>query len=163
MWPCRAAMIIIQACKLRRLLLSGISYVALPGCYEFIRLGSSYVASPGCYDFNSTRHFICGLARLLWHGAVIFWKRTFPWVLWDWKHKDSVTRGNVQWKFPWVILFLCRTFLRVPEHWCCHSQGTRGNVHDFSNIKRWRHGDELIQPGISYVALPGCYDYNPSM
>ena len=31
--------------------------------------------------------------------------------------------------------FLCRTFPRVTEHLCCHSQSTLGNVQAFSNIK----------------------------
>ena len=138
MWPCRAAMIIIQACNLRGLLLSGISYVALPGCYELIRLGSSYVALPGCYDFNSTRHFICGLARLLWHGAVIFWKRTFPWVLWDWKNKDSVTRGNVLHRKRITQGNVHWTFSRVTELLCCQSQSTRGNVRFQNMTAPWR-------------------------
>ena len=73
------------------------------------------------------------------HGAVRFWKWTFPRVLWDWQHKSSLTLGNVHWTFPWVILFLCRTFPRVTEHFCCQSQSTHGNVRRFSNIKGWRH------------------------
>ena len=73
------------------------------------------------------------------HGAVKFRKWTFPRVLWDWQHNSSVTLGNVQWTFPRVVLFMGRTFPRVREHLYFHSQSTRGNVHDFFNIKGWRH------------------------
>ena len=62
MWRCQAAMNLIQlgisfvalpGCF--ELIQPGISYVALPGCYELMQPGNSYVALPGCYDYNPSR------------------------------------------------------------------------------------------------------------
>ena len=54
--------------------------------------------------------------RKWWFSRIVLWKRIFPWVLWEWKHKSSVTLGNVQWTFTQVVLSLCRTFPQVTEH-----------------------------------------------